>query len=42
MKSISDDAVDAYVAERDSYEKNRRFVVNNGERMEVPVIAEID
>jgi phospholipid-binding lipoprotein MlaA len=42
VKSISDDAVDAYVAERDSYEKNRRFVVNNGERMEVPVIAEID
>ena len=42
IKSISDDAVDAYVAERDSYEQNRQYVVNNGERMEVPVIAEID
>ena len=42
VKAIGDDAVDPYIAERDSYEQNRQFVINNGVQVEVPVIAEIN
>ncbi len=42
VQAISDDAVDPYIAERDSYERNREFVINNGERIEVPEIPEME
>ena len=42
VKAIGDNAVDPYIAERDAYEKNREFVINNGARVEVPIIAEMD
>jgi len=42
VKAIGDNAVDPYVAERDAYEQNRKFVINNGIRSEVPTIAEIE
>ncbi|MDA0652577.1 MAG: VacJ family lipoprotein [Proteobacteria bacterium] len=42
VKAIGDNAVDPYVAERDAYEQNRQFVINNGARVEIPMIAETD
>ena len=41
VKAISDGAVDPYIAERDSYEQNRKFVINNGQKTEVPDIPDI-
>jgi phospholipid-binding lipoprotein MlaA len=42
VKAVSDNAIDAYVAERDGYQQNRQFVINNGQQVEIPVIAVID
>lgn len=38
VKAISDQAIDPYIAERDTYEQNRKFVINNGKRVEIPDI----
>ena len=42
VKAISDGAVDSYIVERASYEQNRKFVINNGQKTEVPDIPEIN
>lgn len=42
IRAISDDAIDPYIAERGAYERNREFVVDNGRRVEVPDIPEMD
>ncbi len=42
VRAISDDAVDPYIAERNTYERHREFVIDNGRRIEVPDIPEMD
>ena len=44
IKSLTSGALDPYVVERDSYEQNRRYEVNNGvvPLMDLPQFAEDD
>ncbi len=42
ISAVSDNVLDPYIAERDSYEQHRDYVIHNGEKVPLPEIGEIE